>query len=224
MSRIVPAVIALIVISVTGCAPSLPRWKQDAAVILETNRHGGAEQAFPAEYRSALDAFRQGEALLQENEVASADAYFRLAWIKGNLLEKNSAVVKIRRAEEAIRRTREEKQELERQQTVMEEHRRALLERRVAAETQCKPGKAKPQKERILPAFHTVKRGETLPQIVAQADVYNDYRLWPLLYRSNRDQIRDPKHIWPGQILRIPRNFSREEMAEARRYAQEKPI
>jgi nucleoid-associated protein YgaU len=226
MSRIIPAVIALIAISVMGCTPSLPRWKQDAAVILETIRLGGADQAFPAEYQSALDAFRQGEALLQEDEVAGSDEYFRLAWLKGTLLEKSSALEKSRRAEKASRRTREEQHKQERQQTIMEDQRRALLERRATAEIQSKLGKPRTQKERILPlpTFHTVKRGETLPQIAAQADVYNDYRLWPLLYRSNRDQISDPKHILPGQILRIKRNFNREEMTEARHYAQEKPI
>jgi nucleoid-associated protein YgaU len=67
-------------------------------------------------------------------------------------------------------------------------------------------------------------RGETLPQIAAQSDVYNDLTVWPLLYRANRDQIRDPGHIWPGQVLRIPRNLSREEIAEARRYSQDKPL
>ncbi len=226
MYRIIPAVIALIAISLMGCTPSLPRWKQDAAVVLETNRLEGADLAFSAEYQSAPDAFRQGEALLQEDKVADSDDYFRLAWLKGTLLEKSFALEKMRRAEEKSRRTRGDQQELKRQQTIMEEQRRALLERRATAEIQSKLDKPKTQKERMLPLpmFHTVKRGETLPQIAAQADVYNDYRLWPLLYRSNRDQISDPKHIWPGQILRIKRNFNREEMTEARHYAQEKPI
>jgi nucleoid-associated protein YgaU len=69
-----------------------------------------------------------------------------------------------------------------------------------------------------------VTRGESLPFIASQPQVYGDRTLWPLIYRANRDQIRDPRHIWPGQVLRIPRNMGREDVAEARRYAQERGL
>ena len=94
----------------------------------------------------------------------------------------------------------------------------------VAQETRKKAEKPRQNKERLQAAYHTVKRGETLPQIAAQPDVYNDHTLWPLIYRANRDQIRDPRQIWPGQVLRIPRNIGRDDIAEARRYGQEKPL
>ncbi|MFQ5626314.1 MAG: LysM peptidoglycan-binding domain-containing protein [Methyloligellaceae bacterium] len=35
--------------------------------------------------------------------------------------------------------------------------------------------------------------------------------MWPMLYRANRDQIRDPDLIFPKQIFAIPRGYSREE-------------
>jgi nucleoid-associated protein YgaU len=54
--------------------------------------------------------------------------------------------------------------------------------------------------------------------------IYGDPLLWPLIYRANRDQIRDPRRLWPGQILRIPRTAGKEEMAEARRFAQDKQM
>ena len=69
---------------------------------------------------------------------------------------------------------------------------------------------------------YTVRRGETLPQIAARTEIYNDSSLWPLIYRANRDQIRDPKQLWPGQILKIPRHFSRDEALEAKRYSGKK--
>jgi nucleoid-associated protein YgaU len=31
-----------------------------------------------------------------------------------------------------------------------------------------------------------------------------DPTLWPLLYRANRDQIKDPSLLYPGQRLTIP--------------------
>ena len=45
---------------------------------------------------------------------------------------------------------------------------------------------------------HVVEPGETLWQIAADA-----YR-WPELYRANRDQIKDPSLLYPGQRLAIP--------------------
>jgi nucleoid-associated protein YgaU len=50
---------------------------------------------------------------------------------------------------------------------------------------------------------HVVRTGETLAEI-AQATL-GDAKLWPHLYRANRDQIRDPAVVYPGQRLTIPR-------------------
>jgi LysM repeat protein len=218
------AIAALFIVTASGCAPSLPRWRLEARIELDAARLGGADKAFPIEFGSAQDTFQQGETLLLEDEVQDAEEYFRFAWLKGKLLEQNFAADKVRRAEEAHRKIQAEKLEIERQRALKDEQRRAAREKTEAAEVRNRSERAKPPKERPLQAYHTVKRGETLPQIAAQSDVYNDYRLWPLLYRANRDQISDPRHIWPGQVLRIPRNLSREELSEARRYAQEKPI
>ncbi len=73
-----------------------------------------------------------------------------------------------------------------------------------------------------LPTSYTVRRGETLPQISARTEIYNDSTLWPIIYRANRDQIRDPKRLWPGQVFVIPRNYTRDEAVEARRYSNKK--
>jgi nucleoid-associated protein YgaU len=49
---------------------------------------------------------------------------------------------------------------------------------------------------------HVVEPGETLWQIAAvlAGDAYR----WPELYRANRDQIKDPSLLYPGQRLAIP--------------------
>ncbi|HEY6871914.1 MAG TPA: LysM peptidoglycan-binding domain-containing protein [Geobacteraceae bacterium] len=227
MSRRFLAIAALAVTVLSGCASTPPRWRQDAMIVLDAARLEGADKAFPAEYGSARDTFDRGEALLSGHEVADAETFYHFALLKGQLLEQNFAADKVRRAEEARRTILEEKREAERQRALLDEQRRAVQEKVRAAEAESKAKVEKPRqqpKERPLPNYHTVKRGETLPQIAAMSDVYNDYRLWPLLYRANRDQISDPRHIWPGQVLRIPRNLSRDEIGEARRYALEKPI
>ena len=225
MSRGIMAIAALFIVALAGCAPTIPRWRQDARNVLDAASRNGAEKTFPAEFGSAREVFGRCETLLQEGSVEDAEACYRFALLKGQLLEQHLAAEKVRLTEEAQRRTQEEKLALERQRVLLEEQRRAEKERAAVAVVRPKVDKPKLQsKERQPSTSYTVKRGETLPQIAALPDVYGDYRLWPLLYRSNRDQISDPRHIWPGQVLRIPRNLSRDDITEARRYAQEKPL
>jgi nucleoid-associated protein YgaU len=54
----------------------------------------------------------------------------------------------------------------------------------------------------IAPRVHEVQPGESLWQI-AQITV-GDATLWPALYHANRDQIKDPARVYPGQRLAIP--------------------
>src|SRR6185369_14849460 len=92
------------------------------------------------------------------------------------------------------------------------------------ADARRKAEKSRPEKEPQQVLRHTVKRGETLPQIAALAEVYGDASLWPLIYKSNRDQISNPAVLWPGQVLRIPRNSDRNDINEARRFSSERSL
>ena len=51
-------------------------------------------------------------------------------------------------------------------------------------------------------SVHEVQPGETLWQIAARFT--GDPHQWPELYRANRDQIKDPSLLYPGQVLSIP--------------------
>ena len=74
---------------------------------------------------------------------------------------------------------------------------------------------------RIISASrHTVKKGECLWWIAEYRDIYNDPFQWPLIYDANKDQIKDPDLIYPGQAFFIPRGgYTIEEVKEARRKA-----
>jgi hypothetical protein len=52
---------------------------------------------------------------------------------------------------------------------------------------------------------YTVKKGDTLWWIAKYKDVYNDPYLWPIIYEANKDIIKNPKLLYPGQELGIPR-------------------
>ena len=50
--------------------------------------------------------------------------------------------------------------------------------------------------------FYEVQEGDTLWSIAELA--LGDASLWPALYRANRDRIKDPREVYPGQRLTVP--------------------
>jgi len=77
--------------------------------------------------------------------------------------------------------------------------------------------------EKRFPSSYTVKKGDTLNTIANRREIYNDRYQWPLIYKANRDQIRDPHLIFVGQHLVIPRKITIEELREARKQAGASP-
>jgi Ca2+-transporting ATPase len=49
---------------------------------------------------------------------------------------------------------------------------------------------------------HVVMKGDSLSWIASGQ--YGDPEKWPKIYEANRDLIKDPDVIYPGQQLRIP--------------------
>jgi nucleoid-associated protein YgaU len=49
---------------------------------------------------------------------------------------------------------------------------------------------------------HTVRPGDTLSRLARQ--YYQDAGDWRRIYEANRDRIRNPDLIYPGQVLIIP--------------------
>jgi nucleoid-associated protein YgaU len=49
---------------------------------------------------------------------------------------------------------------------------------------------------------YTVVKGDSLSRIARQ--VWGDASLWPRIFEANRDTIKDPDLIHPGQVLNIP--------------------
>ncbi|MBT1075460.1 LysM peptidoglycan-binding domain-containing protein [Geobacter grbiciae] len=223
------AMVSVLALCLAGCAQGLPRYRTEALTKFSSVRMQGGERARAEEFTSITDALEAGDRLLERNRVSDAEQFYLLALRKSELAEQQLAAEKVR--QEAQRLKAEEDRRAAERQRILEEQKRRMIEEREreARETRKKVDKPVAVKEkerevRHLPSVHTVKRGETLPQIAAQSEVYGDALLWPLIYRANRDQIRDPKRIWPGQVLRIPRNAGRDDIAEARRIAQERRL
>ena len=62
---------------------------------------------------------------------------------------------------------------------------------------------AKPEKGKI--DTYVVKKGDCLWSIAKKKNVYNDPFLWPVIYEANKDIIKNPGLLYPGQKLNIPR-------------------
>ena len=51
---------------------------------------------------------------------------------------------------------------------------------------------------------YKVSKGDTLSTIAARSDIYGDAGKWKKIYEANKDAIKDPSRVYPGQVLRIP--------------------
>jgi hypothetical protein len=220
----------LLTLLVAGCAAPQSRYKKESDDLFISLRGSEAAALFPVEFRDIYLTLHRGDDQLSQEHVDTADSYYRLAIGKVALLKEQYGA-EMKRREEMVR--------LERERLAREaEERRRLqaLERERAEEAARAAARAKKLEEeksearkrverRPEPpqvAAHTVKRGETLPQIAALGEVYGDSALWPLIYRANRDQISNPAVLWPGQVLRIPRNVDRNDISEARRFSADR--
>ncbi len=228
--RMAPIAVFLLCL-LPGCTTPEPTWRFKAAALVEELTQQGAPGLFPQEYNNLLESFEHGEAVLhvQENR-KEADVFYLMALQKGSLLkseigkhQKQLEDQRRQREAEATAKAEEERlmiQAAEAEVKLRQQEADRLIREQQAAMTARQEAAAREAAVQVN--SYTARRGETLPQIAARAEIYNDASLWPLIYRANRDQIRNPKQLWPGQILKIPRHFSRDEALEAKRFSGKK--
>jgi LysM domain len=203
----------LILLFSGGCAQP-PRTELAAA-------RGALAQAYAAgacrlaadDYRIAASALRDSESLVDAGNYRQARELLPFATLRAR-----RALVLALGADETSRRDAAERRN-----------------RALAAARQQQPQPPPPPHESPPPApaprpppvplsTYTVAAGDTLWTIAAQPQVYNDPLLWPLLYKANRDQIRDPRQVYSGQVLSIPRDLSPADLEEARQKARTSDI
>jgi nucleoid-associated protein YgaU len=63
-------------------------------------------------------------------------------------------------------------------------------------------GPGQPPADNPYTQTHVVRKGDTLSKIAEE--YYGDARLYPKIFDANRDILKDPDKIQPGQKLRIP--------------------
>jgi LysM repeat protein len=61
---------------------------------------------------------------------------------------------------------------------------------------------AEPVKEEPQGKLYIVKHGDTLIQI--SIDIFGDYSRWKEIYGMNKDILKEPEMVYPGQKLKLP--------------------
>ncbi|BCR04593.1 peptidoglycan-binding protein LysM [Desulfuromonas versatilis] len=225
MPRLLIAIFAFSLLG-WGCA-SAPRQELQLARTAVAQAYGAnAKDLAPTEYQAAANALKDGEYLFNQGE-------YRLAREILPLAASHAYRAKFKAWEEQARR---DKQRKEQEAARAEAERQATLQAKLAKEPPkpAPPPKPKPAPSPLPlpapapppppPASYTVAGSETLWTIAAREDIYLDPLLWPLIYRANRDQIKDPRHLYSGQVLTIPRQVSEKEKEEARETARQSDI
>ena len=220
-----------LVASLVSCAKP-PHQELDAAeYMVKRARELQAMDFAPVEYQAARTALSDARRAMDKADYGDA---------------RDSVEYALQHARRAVSLAEEGKARLEREEAeqaiLAEQARQAERKKAQAEETQIKPETKQPAAQpAVQPAAkpapvptpkpqiemvdeYSVGEGETLWTISAQPQVYGEGLLWPLLYQANRDQIKDPRQIFPGQSLGIRRDMTSEEQEDARQRARESDI
>lgn len=220
-------VLPLVFLLLAACAPPPRSELQAARMAVSRAYYAGAEELASEEYRRAAEALQRGEELVREQNFDQAR----------ELLPQAES-----HARQALVRARLEKDRLDRLRIEEEAKTRQTLStpQPQAPKPLPTPSSPPPAAVRPRPAVpvalpststpppalsrYTVGDSETLWNISAREEVYGDPLLWPLLYQANRDQIRDPRRLYRGQVLTIPRGLSQGDLEEVREKARRSDI
>lgn len=209
-------IIGLVVLLQVGCAKRpMTELTTARAAVAQAYSAGAADYA-TAEYQAAKAALENAEQLSNEGKYSAARDILPFAEAQAKQAASKARENRANMEMQRLKKLQEEKRL--KQDAVAKE----LRDKKRASQKQQKP---KTKLEPLKPVkLYTVQPEETLPQIAARPEVYNDQALWPLLYKANRDQITDPRKIYPGQELTVSRNATQEDLDAARQEAEEGSI
>lgn len=230
--------ISVAIAGLAGCAqPPVAELEVARSLVRHAAEIGAADWS-PGEYQLARDALDAAEQQMEKQQYRSAARTISLAqrYAEVARIESEQAVARLaelerQRAEKAIRQQEQRQRDLAEQEVAQRQQeleRRRQLETRLAAERAASAASGAkttaPPPPPVEPAKverYEVRAGQNLAEIASLPEVYGDGLLWPLIYRANRDQIKTPSEIAPGQVLDIPRDKNLEELEAARQEAKE---
>jgi len=208
-----------------GCAkPPLAQLAETRSIVAHAYASGASKMA-PEQYRIASEALAEAEQLVASGNYRKAEQRLELARRYSALALNLTVQQKKSWGEQKKRKLAEQKAREEAEKKAREKKAREAAEKKkvveIIAPPPAPPVAPKPPPEPELLEKVEVMPGENLGTLAARKEVYGDLLLWPLIYKANRDQIKDPQEIFPGQIFIIPRDKSSEELEAARQEAKE---
>ena len=220
-----------LVIALGSCVKPPYQEMDSAEFMVNRARQLQAVDFAPVEYQAAQTALGDARRAMDKADYGDARDAIEYALLHARravaLAEEGRARLEQEEAEKAALAERARQVEQIKAQAITTESK--PMEKQPAAEPAVRPAvkpapAPTPNPEIELADEYTVGEGENLWTISAQPQVYGEGLLWPLLYQANRDQIKDPRQIFPGQILDIRRDMTEEELEEARQKARESDI
>lgn len=224
--------IVAIVFMSSGCAqpPPVGELESTQSVVAHAYAAGAAQHA-SGEYQLANSALKAAELQVKNKE-------YRRAYLTLELARRYSAeALKLTIARKELLAAEQKKNAEEKRLVELAKQRELVRQVELKKQQELKKKKNKPEPKKMPPVVVKktppvvikpklvdnieVKPGENLAAIAARAEVYKDALLWPLIYKANRDQIKDPKEIFTGQALVVPRDKTRDEVEAARQEARE---
>lgn len=204
----------------TSCASHPPLELDPAEKAVASAHRAGAFRTAKEDYKAAQLALEQGQEHAKSGNDLKARENLLKAIEMGHKAELAAYRYQLDATEEQLDSAEEYILRLESQRTIYFEALSSIYDEQKMSEIQVSS---------VNPSYkpssnYRVRSGENLFAIAARRKVYGDALLWPLIYKANRDQIKDPQQIYPGQVLTIPRDVTDEEKEEARVTARESKI
>ena len=216
---------AILLLIFTGCStPRITELQQVQKTVARAYADG-ADHLAPEHFQAASGALKQAQEHARLGEADQARQFFPLAEYHARQAIEAARKEK-ERIEEALRaRELSEKRKEEATTRAMPKTPAAEPEKKAASRRKLEEASSTPVPEPVtLVSSYAVLAGDTLWKISARQEIYDDPLLWPLLYRANRDQIKDPRQVYPGQTLEVPRGVDEKGKDEARSQARQSEI
>lgn len=220
--------VIILLVFLFSCAKFPEEELKKIKIDIENLYYQDLPEYLPEEWEQIRSLWLTLDEIERERNISEAQRFilysnYKIKIVLESLDEKRKEIEQKR--SEVIKKIEETKKKEEEEQKKEEQQEQLVVVEKIEEK---KPEKKKKIKtiedvrfkiEKRFPSFYTVKEKETLEEISSYPFIYNDSYYWPLLYKYNRNQIRDPKKLYQGQILKIPRSISLEEIYKAREEA-----
>ena len=203
-----------------ACSTKVPIEFDKAEQSVAAAYRAGAFRSAVEQYQEAQEALQTGRDLVRAGRAEEAHDALLDAIIKGHEAELAAYRHQLDMTEEQLDSAEEYILRLEAQRSRYFDALSSIYDEQKLSEI--KINNTKPGYKPVT--NYRVRSGENLFAIAARRKIYGDALLWPLIYKANRDQIKDPQQIYPGQVLSSPRDVSEEKKEAARITARDSKI